>query len=102
MNVADPKVKPAVTAVEAGAFLGLSHSASYSAAKRGGMPTLRIGNRLLVPTHKLREMLGFHEERRSEPHAPEAASTSVDATLQVAIVAAAGAILRTLRAPAAL
>ena len=35
--------------VEAGRKAGLGRNASYEAAKRGEMPTIRIGNRLLVP-----------------------------------------------------
>ena len=35
--------------VQAGKKAGLGRNASYEAAKRGEMPTIRIGNRLLVP-----------------------------------------------------
>jgi len=35
--------------VEAGRKAGLGRNASYEAVKRGDMPTIRIGNRLLVP-----------------------------------------------------
>jgi excisionase family DNA binding protein len=34
---------------EAGALLGLSRNASYEAAKRGDIPTIRIGKLLRVP-----------------------------------------------------
>lgn len=34
---------------EAGAKAGLGRNASYDAARRGDMPTIKIGNRLLVP-----------------------------------------------------
>lgn len=34
---------------EAGAMLGLSRNASYEAAKRGDIPTIRIGKLLRVP-----------------------------------------------------
>jgi excisionase family DNA binding protein len=37
------------TVPEAGALLGLNRNASYDAAKRGDIPTIRIGNRLRVP-----------------------------------------------------
>lgn len=37
---------------EAGAKAGLGRNASYDAAKRGDMPTIRIGKRLLVPKKK--------------------------------------------------
>ena len=35
--------------VEAGRKAGLGRNASYEAVKRGDMPTIRIGNRLLGP-----------------------------------------------------
>ena len=34
---------------EAGAMLGLSRNASYDAAKRGDIPTIRIGKLIRVP-----------------------------------------------------
>jgi hypothetical protein len=38
---------------------GLERSASYAAAKRGEIPTLRIGRRLVVPLAKLRALYGL-------------------------------------------
>ena len=37
---------------EAGALAGLGRNASYDAVKRGEIPTIKIGNRLLVPKKK--------------------------------------------------
>jgi predicted DNA-binding transcriptional regulator AlpA len=34
---------------EAGALLGLSRNASYEAAKRGQLPTIKVGKLLKVP-----------------------------------------------------
>jgi Helix-turn-helix domain len=42
---------------EAGAKLGLSRNASYAAAKRGDIPTIRIGKLLRVPVRALERML---------------------------------------------
>jgi hypothetical protein len=44
---------------EAGEALGLSRCSTYAAVKRGEIPTLRIGKRLLVPTAAFRLMLGL-------------------------------------------
>jgi hypothetical protein len=46
---------------EAGRALGLSRNASYEAAKRGEIPTLRFGRRLVVPVAALRRMLALPE-----------------------------------------
>jgi excisionase family DNA binding protein len=51
---------------EAGAMLGLTRNASYDAAKRGDIPTIRIGKLLRVPKaafHKLLEDVGDDKPR---------------------------------------
>jgi excisionase family DNA binding protein len=53
-DVIDRKV---MTVPEAGAQLGLGRNASYSAAKRGDIPTIRIGKLLRVPVRALEQML---------------------------------------------
>jgi excisionase family DNA binding protein len=42
---------------EAGALLGLKRNASYEAAKRGDIPTVRIGRLLRVPKAALLKLL---------------------------------------------
>lgn len=46
-----------LTVEEAGRVLGLGRSAAYNAAKRGQLPTLRIGHRVLVPRAALDRLL---------------------------------------------
>jgi hypothetical protein len=47
-----------VTTVEAaGRVFGLSRAAAYRAAKRGDIPTLRLGRRLVVPLPALDDLL---------------------------------------------
>jgi excisionase family DNA binding protein len=49
------------TVPEAGRLLGLGRNAAYDAAKRGDIPTLKIGRLLLVPKipfHRMLEMTG--------------------------------------------
>jgi len=45
------------TVPEAGRLLGLSRNGSHEAAKRGQIPTIRIGRRLLVPKVPFHRML---------------------------------------------
>ncbi len=52
--VIDRKV---MTVPEAGAQLGLGRNASYAAAKRGDIPTIRIGKLLRVPIRALEQKL---------------------------------------------
>jgi excisionase family DNA binding protein len=42
---------------ETATLLGLGRSAAYEAARRGQLPTRRLGRRLLVPVPALREWL---------------------------------------------
>lgn len=54
----------------AGAVLGVSRATAYALARNGEMPTIRLGRRILVPTAKLREMLGEfdHTQRPNRTH----------------------------------
>jgi excisionase family DNA binding protein len=42
---------------EAGRLLGIGRNAAYEAARRGDIPTIRLGRRLLVPKAALDRML---------------------------------------------
>lgn len=56
MNVADLPLTVSVD--EAARLLGISRGLAYEAARRGELPTLRLGRRLLVPRARLLELLG--------------------------------------------
>lgn len=47
-----------MTIEDAAKLLGLSRSSAYRAARRGELPTLRFGRRLVVPTGRLLTLLG--------------------------------------------
>lgn len=49
--------KSTLTVEEAAAVLGLSRSAAYAAAKRGDLPTIRLGRRYLVSAPILLRLL---------------------------------------------
>lgn len=55
------KSRPTNTIAETADFLRLGLNQTYAAAKAGEIPTIRIGNRILVPTARLLEMLGEAE-----------------------------------------
>ncbi|WP_454115480.1 hypothetical protein [Microbacterium lacticum] len=40
-------------------FYGLGETAAYAAARRGDIPTLRIGRKLIVPVRRVLEQLGI-------------------------------------------
>lgn len=47
----------AISVPEAGRLLGLSRSTTYEAVKRGDIPSVRIGGRVLVPLRRLEELI---------------------------------------------
>ena len=49
--------KKTLTVPEAAEILGIGRSSAYEAARRGEIPTIRIGKLLLVPTAQLDRML---------------------------------------------
>lgn len=53
----DLRQRATVSVPEAGAALGIGREAAYNAAKRGELPTIRLGRRVLVPTQALLDML---------------------------------------------
>jgi excisionase family DNA binding protein len=60
MQVTSPM--PATMSVEdAGRLLGVSRRSAYRAVARGEIPSLKVGRRLLVPTHRLLSLLGVPE-----------------------------------------
>jgi excisionase family DNA binding protein len=47
-----------LTVEEAGCLLGLKRTATYDAVRRGEIPSLRLGRKLLVPRAALMRLLG--------------------------------------------
>ena len=52
-----PPERRVVTLNEAAAILRISRGSAYEAAKRGEIPNIRIGRRVLVPVAALERML---------------------------------------------
>ncbi len=46
-----------LTVTEAGQLLGISRNSAYEAARRGEIPTIRVGRRIRVPRSRLDELL---------------------------------------------
>ena len=58
----DPETKPTMTVEEAGEWLGISRSSAFAAVKRGEIPVIRFGKRIVVPTAALRHLLNQWNE----------------------------------------
>ena len=50
--------KLTMTVPEAGRVLGIGRSQAYEAVRRGDIPTIKIGRRILVPVAALERLLG--------------------------------------------
>jgi excisionase family DNA binding protein len=59
ISAPDPFELPAMTVTAAAELIGISRSAFYRGIHRGELPSVRIGRRLLVPTAKLYQLLGW-------------------------------------------
>ena len=46
-----------LTVVEAARFLGISRGLAYEAVRRGEIPSIRVGRRILIPRVALQQML---------------------------------------------
>ena len=57
---------PVLTVEEAAVVLRLSRGTAYEAVRRGDIPTIRIGRRLLVPRARLMAMLGAGDAQKTE------------------------------------
>jgi hypothetical protein len=65
-----------ISILEAGRrYFGLSEGASYAAAHRGDIPTIRIGRLLRVPVRALERMLDTPPKGKRRPGRSEAAAT---------------------------
>jgi excisionase family DNA binding protein len=54
-----------LTVEQAAELLGVSRGLAYEAARRGQLPTIRLGRRLLVPRWRLLELVGAPEMREA-------------------------------------
>ena len=64
MVTTEPDNRVVYTVPEAGAMLGLTKNNSYIAAKRGDIPTIRIGALIRVPKaafHRMLEQAGIRD-----------------------------------------
>ncbi len=57
--IPDPDKEPTISVERGGQLLGLGRSAAYEAARRGELPVLRFGRRLVVPTAAVLRLLGL-------------------------------------------
>lgn len=67
IGVADIENLGTVDVRTAGRLLGLGRDASFAAAKRGEIPVLRFGRRLVVPVPKLLQLIGYDPDARVAP-----------------------------------
>jgi len=54
---------------DAGRLLGISRNVAYDAARRGAIPTLKLGKNIRVPVPKLLAMLGVVDREPATPAA---------------------------------
>ncbi|MDX1247096.1 DNA-binding protein [Sinorhizobium medicae] len=61
MTLDEALSRPTLPVPDAGrVFYGLSRNGSYEAAKRGDIPTIKIGRKIMVPVALIADRLGLH------------------------------------------
>ena len=55
----DPTNEPTISVERAGQLLGISRGSAYEAVRRGEVPSIRIGRRVVVPTAALLRLLSL-------------------------------------------
>ena len=58
LTLDDIRSRPSLSVEEAGRVLGLGRVSAYRAVRDGSIPSLRINNRICVPTPRLLALLG--------------------------------------------
>lgn len=64
MNISDIRDRATISVPEAGELLGIGRDRAYKAVREGQIPSLRLGNRILVPVPRLLRQLGQTEEQQ--------------------------------------
>lgn len=60
MTLEEALSRPTIPVPDAGRlFFGIGRNAAYDAAKRGEIPTMKVGGRIVVPVVALAEKLGL-------------------------------------------
>lgn len=65
--IATLKDRLVLDVVEAASLLGIGKNQAYEAVRRGELPSLRVGRRILVPVPALLELLGINDEWDKSP-----------------------------------
>jgi len=52
---------------EVAKILGLSRNSAYEGVRRGEIPCIRVGKRLLIPRHAIEVMLSQYSDKASKP-----------------------------------
>jgi hypothetical protein len=77
MNIREALACATLPVPVAGAvFFGLSRNGSYDAARRGDLPTIKMGRKILVPTALVAARLGLPFEWANRQIAPVAVSVA--------------------------
>ena len=61
LSIDEVRSRPTITAPEVGKLFGLGRDAVYDAIRRGQIPSIRVGRRVLVPVPALLRMLGAQD-----------------------------------------
>jgi excisionase family DNA binding protein len=61
LTVAELRERPTITVDEAADVLAITRTGAYQAVRRGEIPSVRVGRRLIIPTTSLLRLLGVDD-----------------------------------------
>ncbi|WP_202638839.1 helix-turn-helix domain-containing protein [Bailinhaonella thermotolerans] len=66
MSTSNLPNRPTMSVAEVAAVLGITRDGAYDAVRRGDIPSLRIGRKILIPTARLAALLGIEREGQQQ------------------------------------
>lgn len=75
----DWRSRATITVEQAAPILGIGRSTAYALARADEIPTIRLGRRLLVPTTRLRVLLGELPANEASPAGQRDSQTTAEA-----------------------
>lgn len=63
----DPTTEPTISAPRCAAVLGISRRHAYAAVERGEIPSIRVGERIVIPTAQFLRRFGLDADTDAAP-----------------------------------
>lgn len=80
--VPDPSCEPTISVDRAASLLGISRSTAYAAVRSGEIPSVKFGQKIVIPTAGILRMLGLSRVTAPVDQEPDAGALIAAAVLR--------------------